>query len=91
MKILSGSPHAQKQERIKVVIETENLLWGIIPEYYPIKLNERLELDKYRAAGAISIKSYQTIMQKTLMILSFGVYIPESLEFEFWGEYVLTE
>lgn len=91
LKITSSSAHTEKQQKFKVIVETENLLWGIVPGSYPIDLYEKLELAKYKAVGGITIKSYQTIVQKSLMILSLGVYIPESLEFEFWGDYVVTD
>lgn len=89
--ILSGSSHGKTQNKYTVIVETENLLWGFVPGEYGIELTQKLLLDRYRVVGKMSLKSYQTFSQKLLMILSLGIYIPESLEFEFWSEYVQSE
>lgn len=87
----SASPKTENQNNFKVIYETENLLWGIIPGIYQIDMYDKLVLASYKSVGKISVKSYQTFAQKFLMFVSLGVYIPETLEFEFWGEYVLSQ
>lgn len=86
-----ASLKTQKQNLFTYKIETESLLWGTFPSLYKIETEDLLKLSGHKNMGGVSIKRYQSLNQKVLSFISLGIYLPETIEVSFWGEYVIGE
>ncbi len=89
--ILVVSPKTDNQENYIVEFESETLLWGMLPKENKLDIYENINLSAYTKVGNLSIKIYQTTLQKFFMIASLGIYIPETIQYSFWGEYKISE
>lgn len=89
--IRTVSPKVEKQQNYIIEFVSETLLWGMIPTENKLDVYKNINLGAYNKVGNLSVKIYQTRYQKFLTIASFGIYIPETVQYNFWGEYKLSE